>query len=150
MSDFDFEPVRGLPELPPAGEHVLWQGAPNWRRLAREIYHVDKVALYFAALICWRGISERGGGASFEDALRATAASALWLVPLGLVAIGILMLLAYLTERTTVYTITNRRVVIRFGIALPMTINFPFRTIGAAGLNVRADGSGDIPLSIDG
>jgi hypothetical protein len=27
--DFAFEPVKGLPELPPEGEHLLWQGRPN-------------------------------------------------------------------------------------------------------------------------
>ncbi|HBB55427.1 MAG TPA: phosphopantetheine adenylyltransferase, partial [Hyphomonadaceae bacterium] len=27
--EFDFEPVRGLPEALPAGEAILWQGAPS-------------------------------------------------------------------------------------------------------------------------
>lgn len=32
--DVQVEPIRGLPELPPEGEHILWQGAPDpgrWR-----------------------------------------------------------------------------------------------------------------------
>ncbi|MEO0720506.1 MAG: PH domain-containing protein, partial [Pseudomonadota bacterium] len=24
--DFEIEPVSGLPEAPPEGEHILWQG----------------------------------------------------------------------------------------------------------------------------
>ena len=39
------------------------------------------------------------------------------------------------TARTTVYTITNRRVVISYGIALPMSLNIPFRTISGAALS---------------
>lgn len=53
-----------------------------------------------------------------------------------------------LIARTTVYTITSRRLVIRFGVALPMTINLPFSVIDAAGLRVYRDASGDIPLSL--
>ena len=29
--DFDFEPVRGLPQVLPEGERLLWQGAPRWQ-----------------------------------------------------------------------------------------------------------------------
>ena len=35
--DFDFEPVRGLPQLLPKGERMLWQGAPRWQDLARSM-----------------------------------------------------------------------------------------------------------------
>ena len=34
--DFNFEPIRGLPEQLPEGEHILRQGSPDPRRLARE------------------------------------------------------------------------------------------------------------------
>ena len=34
--EHEFEAARGLPELLPAGERVLWQGSPDWRGLARE------------------------------------------------------------------------------------------------------------------
>ena len=37
-----------------------------------------------------------------------------------------LALLAWLLARTTIYTITDQRVVMRFGVALPMTFNLPF------------------------
>ncbi len=148
MSDFDFEPIPGLPERPPQGEHILWQGAPDWQRVARDVYHVDKVALYFAALLVLKVGAELWSGASLIQALQATGVAAVWIVPLAVVAVAILLVLAYLTGRTTIYTITSRRVVIRFGIALPMTVNLPYRTIGTVGLNTHTDGTGDIPLSI--
>ncbi len=47
-------------------------------------------------------------------------------------AILILSLLAYLIARTTIYSITSRRVVMRFGVALPMTVNIPFKAIRSA------------------
>jgi hypothetical protein len=34
--DFAVEPVRGLPEKPPAGEIILWQGRPDTIALARD------------------------------------------------------------------------------------------------------------------
>ena len=38
--DFKFEPVRGLPEALPEGEHILWQGSPVPGRLARDAVKV--------------------------------------------------------------------------------------------------------------
>ena len=61
-----------------------------------------------------------------------------------------LLLLAWLSSRTTQYTITSRRIIMQFGVALPMTLNIPFRIIGAAALRSYADGSGDIPVAITG
>ena len=49
--DFASEPVPGLPERPPAGERILWQGAPDRRTLARTAYHTRLVAAYFAAVV---------------------------------------------------------------------------------------------------
>ena len=148
MSDFDFEPIPGLPERPPEGEQILWQGSPDWRRVARDVYHVDKVALYFGALLLLKVVAEAWSGASLGQALSATNKAAVWLVPLAALACAILVGLAYLTGRTTIYTITSRRVVIRFGIALPMTVNLPYRIIGAVGMSTHPDGTGDIPLSL--
>ena len=59
-------------------------------------------------------------------------------------------LLAWLSSRTTQYTITSRRIIMQFGVALPMTLNIPFRILGAAALRSYADGSGDIPIAISG
>ena len=63
-------------------------------------------------------------------------------------AIGLLGLFAWLVARTTLYTITTRRVVMRFGIALPITIQISFRMIDAAGVHVWSDGTGDVALTL--
>lgn len=146
MNEHDREPVPGLPARLPPGETILWQGAPTWRALARRAYHVDVVGGYFVLLLVWSIASSLQAHAGMAAALRAAG----MLGALGAGALGLLCLFAWLTHRTTLYTITTRRVVMRFGIALPMTVNLPFRQIAAAGLKLHADGTGDLPLSLAG
>ena len=146
VGEYEDEPIHGLPECLPTGEEILWQGAPSWRALARRSLHVRKVAAYFGLLVVWRlAIALRDG-----EAFAAAAASAAGLVVLGAAAVVLLAGIAWLNQRATVYTITNRRIVLRFGVALPMAVNLPFRAIQSAGLRVHSDGSGDIPLSVSG
>jgi hypothetical protein len=142
--DFAFEPVRGLPETPPAGEAILWQGAPDWRGLAWRAFHVREVAFYFAVLVAAQPTLALVQG----TAVGATLLPMLWIGLAGSVATGVLGFLAWLAARGTVYTVTSRRLVLRFGIALPMTINLPFPVIAAAGLKLRRDGSGDLPIGL--
>jgi hypothetical protein len=142
--DFDFEPVRGLPaELPPS-EKMLWQGAPSWKDLAIHALHARKVLGYFLVLAVLQGVIRLGSGSSVMEA----AKPFLWLIPLGLVAAGILTLIAWASARTTVYTITSRRLVMRVGIALPITINVPFKLVDGASVKIYPNGTGDIPLKL--
>jgi hypothetical protein len=144
--DFHREPEPGLPERLPPGERVLWRGAPDWRALARDAFHVRKVAVYFALLAGWQLLEGWHDGA----AAGAIGASLLQLTALAVGAVGLLLLLAWLSARESVYTITNRRVVVRFGVALRLTLNVPFTIVERAALKVRRDGTGDIPLSLAG
>lgn len=140
------EPVPGLPAHLPQGERILWQGAPRFSALALQAFHARKVALYFALLMVWRGASALSDG----DSAVAAITHALWLLPLASGGVGLLLLLAWLVGRSTLYTITTRRVVLRYGVALPMSINVPFGIIESAGLRRRADGSGDVTLALGG
>ncbi len=144
MMEHGWEPVHGLPERLPPGERFLWQGAPCGWALARWAFHIRALALYFAVLLAWGAVWSLAGGAS----VGAVLASLLLPIALAAVVLGLVALLAWLSARTTCYTITTRRVVIRFGIALPMTLNLPFAVVELAGLLTHADGSGDIPLSV--
>ena len=142
--EHEFEPEYGLPEPLPAGERVLWQGSPQWQVMARRIFHVRKLTLYFGVILAVRAATVLSGGGTTADALLA----ALWLMPAVLLALGMVSLMAWMSSQTTVYTITDRRVVMRVGIVLSLTFNLPFSRIAAAGLRRHADGSGDIPLSL--
>jgi len=57
---------------------------------------------------------------------------------------------ATLVARTTVYAITDRRVVMKVGVALPTTINIPLHLVTSADMQPRGDGGGDIALSLAG
>lgn len=144
--DFAVEPIPGLPERPPEGEHILWQGAPDWRALARRAFHTRKIAIYAGLLLAWHGTTALYDGATLGAALTAVAGA----LPFAAAAVGIPALLAWLTARSTIYTITSKRLVIRGGVALPLTINLPFSKIDAAAMKRHRDGSGDIPLTLKG
>ena len=136
-AEYDLEPIRGLPGDLPEGEHILWQGAPSWKRLARDAFKTRWVAGYFAVLLLWAAVD--GNASGFAMTLLVGAAG-----------VALLHVLAWLAARATVYTITNRRVVFRFGIALPKCVNLPMTAIAGAGLKHNADGTGDIPLALCG
>jgi len=135
---------RGLPEKLPAGERVLWQGSPEWKTLFRQAFHARAVGIYFAAIVVWCTLVSLHHGV----AAPALALSTAKMIGLSLVPIAAMALYCWALQRSTIYTITNRRVVMSFGLAVPMTINLPFSRIESAGLKVYADGSGDLPLSL--
>lgn len=142
--EHDFEPIRGLPSDLPPGETILWQGEPDWTLMARRVFRVDWVAFYFALLMAWRVIDSTANGQDLVTALLA----AIWVAPIAIVGLGLLVGLAYLNSRTTVYTLTNRRLVMRFGAALTKAINIPYKIIESAAVNQKADGSGDVALQL--
>jgi len=142
VNEHEFEPVRGLPEMLPPGERLLWQGSPRWQSLAIGAFHARKVGLYFLALIAVDAIASLATGRPAG----AVAISAAGLVVLAVAAVGLLALLAWLNARSTVYSLTNRRLVMRFGVALPMSINLPFSVIESASMRTRGDRSSDLPL----
>lgn len=144
--EHELEPQYGLPERLPATEKILWQGSPDARALARSAFHLRKLALYFAVLVALQAANVAADGASMADVLLALV----W--PAGLSALGLLGVwtLAWLTARTAVYTVTDRRVVMRIGIVLTLTFNLPLRTIESAAMRRGSGGHGDIVLALKG
>jgi hypothetical protein len=144
--EHEFEPVRGLPEELPSGERMLWQGSPDPWAVARRLYRVPLAAAYFGAMLALPVVVAIADGRGMMEGL----ANSVLLAPLAAIALGMLGLLAWLTARTTVYTITDRRVVMRIGIVLTLTYNLPYRAIASAERCVCPDGSGDIALKLGG
>lgn len=146
MTEYEVEPIPGLPGVPPGGERILWQGSPDRRTFARTAFHTRAVAGYFAVLVVVAlvaAVPRAGEGAAAFVGVAGTLGT-------GIVAIGLLNLLAWASARSTIYTITERRVVMRFGIALPKCVNLPLALIGSADLRRHACGAGDLPLAIVG
>jgi hypothetical protein len=92
--EHEFEPQRGLPQALPPGERMLWQGAPDWRVLARDVMHLRALSGYFAALLAWRAVS-----VAFRHGLAGAvgAGGALAGCRSPCVAIGLLALMAWLS-----------------------------------------------------
>ena len=137
--DLTQEPIKGLPEALPAGEEILWQGRPDTWALTRDALAIRGVALWFVLLFFLRAVSISdtvSWGAAFADASL--------LLVMGLLACGILWAVGRAMARLTVYTITNRRVTLRIGVALTMTLNLPYSKIAAANLVTKRDGTGTI------
>lgn len=144
VSEYEVEPTPGLPEVLPAGETVLWRGAPTWWGIATNVFHIRVLAIYFAALIVWSIVA----GVQDGRGLLASIGGALRILPIvAVIALGLVALLAVVVERTTLYTVTSKRVVIRFGMAMPLAVNLPFAKIESAALKLRPDGTGDIVLA---
>lgn len=137
ITEYDDEPVRGLPGELPQGEVLLWQGSPDWRLLARSAFFTRIVGLYFAALVALAIYNGSTGG------VIATAIA-------GALGVGLLMLYAWAVARTTVYTLTSKRVVLRIGVALNMCINLPLAKIGGANLRPLGPIEGDLALQLIG
>ncbi|QGN54598.1 photosynthetic complex putative assembly protein PuhB [Novosphingobium sp. Gsoil 351] len=134
MSEYDHEPVRGLPGNLPPGETIVWQGAPDWRVLARSALHTRLIAAYFAVCLTLALVNGSMLGVAFT-------------VIGGALVVALLTGFAWAVARTTVYTLTNRRIVLRIGVALNTCINLPLGLIGSADLRERGHGFGDIALA---
>lgn len=144
VPEHDGEPIRGLPGALPPGERILWSGAPEWLGLARRVFFLRAAAIWFAAIMILRGLAVSDQGTA------AALSSATALLPIAIAGLGLIALLAWITARTTVYTITNRRVVLRIGVALQLCVNVPFTKVGSAALRLTSRGRGDIPLRLVG
>jgi hypothetical protein len=144
MSRFRGRPMDGLPGRLPAGEQVLWQSGPSWWPLARHAFHIRGVAIYFSLLVGWRVLGSMLSGHDLRYAL----VSAVSCVLLGGLGICLFCFFAWLIARTTTYTITQKRVVLTYGMALPKSLNLPFRALESADLRINADGTGDIAFRL--
>mmetsp|Transcript_74815 Transcript_74815/g.103972 ORF Transcript_74815/g.103972 Transcript_74815/m.103972 type:complete len:231 (-) Transcript_74815:16-708(-) len=143
--DFDFEPVRGLPAGLPKEERILWQGAPDWWAFAKSALHVRGLAIYFVLLMAWRFGVDLSEGGTLATGLIAAA----WVIPMVVIVMGLAFGYALMVSRTTVYSITNERVVFRKGVAFTITATIPFKLIRSADLAVERDGTGIVALEVE-
>ncbi|MFN6955360.1 MAG: photosynthetic complex putative assembly protein PuhB [Acetobacteraceae bacterium] len=144
MREHGYELVPGLPERLPEGETILWQGRPAWFPFARRAFYLRGLAIYFALLLAWQATT------GVQDGLGA-AEIMLGAAPLMLTAFCCLLglgFIGWLSARMSIYTVTDRRVVMQVGIALPTTINLPFAVIERMGVRQHRDGTEDILLVI--
>ena len=122
---------------PSQSEKVLWKGRPDMAVLARTAFHTRAVSLYFAALVV---ISLVIGNMS----------TAIACALMGVLAVTILYGLSMLSARTTLYILTDTRIIMRIGMAIETRVNVPLKHIASANLRDRGTGHGDIALTLSG
>ncbi|WOE74540.1 photosynthetic complex putative assembly protein PuhB [Alterisphingorhabdus coralli] len=137
MSEYDSEPIPGLPEELPQDEYIIWQGSPDWKVMAKTALHI-RIALAFVIVF------------SVITATQTSLSTGLVLLGVGALSIGIFVSYLVLVERTTLYTLTNKRVVLRSGVALNYCLNLPLTRIEAADLKLLGDDFGSIALQLEG
>jgi hypothetical protein len=142
--EHEFEAAPGLPEPLPLGERLIWQGSPDWVQLAIHAFHVRKLAIYFGAMLVvqWLYLLGEPAAALLRPLLTSAIMASLALLLLGATA--------WFAARTTLYTLTDRRIVMRIGVVLTLTLNLPLKKIAGAALKPQTDGHGDIALSLAG
>lgn len=122
---------------PAADEKVLWKGRPDRATLARTAFHTRTVGLYFLVLIA-------------ASVVYGNVNAAVVCTVLGLAALAILHVLAWHSVRTTLYILTDTRLIMRIGMALETRINVPLKHVTAADLRMRGSDHGDIALKLGG
>ena len=145
MREHGRETSPGLPGRLPDGERVLWQGRPAARSVARRVCKTRWILGYFAVLGAW----VVAAGLHDGQPVGAVVFSAGVIAVMAAIVIGLLELFAWGVHRTTLYTITNRRIVMRVGVALSKTLNLPFAQIEGLARSDHAEGTGDVAVQVD-
>ena len=142
--EHEFEPELGLPEKLPEGERILWQGSPDVKAMLLRVFHLKGLLIYFGLILLYQIVT----GVTDGESLSAIFFSSLRITIFSAIGLSLVALLAYLMASTAVYTITNKRVVMRIGIVLNMTFNFPLKMIELADCGLTKKQSGDIYLKL--
>lgn len=136
------EAVPGLPAPLPEDETILWQGRADGKTLAVHAFHIRTVTLYLAIVVLVRAAFAVSSEAPMDEVLQNAGAVAF----LAGTAAAILGTLGWAMARRSLFTITNKRVVIRHGVAFRKYINLPFKEIAAVDLRSHPSGYGDLAL----
>ena len=133
-----------LSENLPNGEQLIWQGHPERRALATRAMYLKYIAFYLVVLI-----AARTGYLIMDDEPVATWSGMLaWQVLASAFVMLLIVGLATVYSRTTRYSLTNERLIIKTGAAITIHINLPLQQITAADLREYSDGTGDITLQV--
>lgn len=123
---------------PQPDEQVLWKGRPQLGLLARSAFHVHTLGAYMAGLVVVALVLGKTDAAIVAGVL-------------GTALVAILYLLAWASARSTLYILTDSRLIMRIGIAIETRVNLPLKQITAAHLALQGKrGHGDIAFELAG
>lgn len=136
--------IRGIDAPLPPGESIRWEGRPAWRPLAWRAFFGRTVVVYFTLLAGWQLVNAAAGAKPWAVATGAVLGLAL----LAGLSLACSALLATLSARTTVYAITDRRVVLKVGIVIPSVVSIPFRLVETVAAKAYRAGDGDLAVRL--
>jgi len=122
---------------PQPDETVLWKGRPQVALLARTAFHTRTLGLYM-------------GGLAVAALVMGRTDAALVAAGLGSALIALLYGLAWASARSTLYILTDTRMIMRIGMAIETRINLPLKQVTAAHLRMRGKDQGDIAFELSG
>jgi hypothetical protein len=142
--EHEIEPVPGLPGRLPDGEFIVWQGQPELKTVMTRLLRARWFAVYFAIAALW----SVAVGINNSESAWALLGRMTFIAVAAAIMFGLMFLYARAVAKTSLYTLTNRRVVMRVGIAISASFNLPFKQIVGADFRVGNDGSGDVALTL--
>nr|WP_274522506.1 photosynthetic complex putative assembly protein PuhB [Halorhodospira halochloris] len=145
VKEHDFEPIPGLPERPPEGEQILWQGKPAWWSFTKRALHVRKVAAYFLIVGTWFAYTSLRDG----DGVNYALGDFFGQIIIGALVCGGLIWIGRWMVKHALYTITSQRIVMRIGASWQASINLPFAQVESVDLRKHRDGHSDITVKMD-
>lgn len=138
ITEADGPSANGDPMGTPAlDERVLWKGRPNLPVLTRTAFHMGSYAMYMTAMVLlalvWGNID-----------------SAMFLAGAGLFGALVIQLIAWRCANSTLYILTDVRLIMRIGMAIETRINIPLKQVKSAHFRPRGPDHGDIALELNG
>ena len=139
-----FEVHKNILDAIPEGESILWKGKPSFWGFSWYFFGLKLLAFYLIIL-----------SVVFAARLTATDFFTAFVVDFlpfllsGILASCILMALAKIQSQSSVYIITENRVIIKSGAALSFLISMPFKKIKAVNLQKRKGSLGTISFELN-
>jgi hypothetical protein len=122
---------------------ICWVGRPDWKSFGYHAFGLKYFLIYF--FICaFYAVSQIESTFSFGELFIKYNPYLLS----GTFAGAIVLLLAYIAARHTCYVITEKRIVIRTGVALVFLLNMPFKNILSIDTKPLAKGRGNVIFKV--
>ena len=139
-----FEVHKNILDAIPEGESILWKGKPSFWGFSWYFFGLKLLAFYLIILSV-----VFVARLTVTDFFTAFVVDFLPFLLSGILTSCILMALAKIQSQSSVYIITENRVIIKSGAALSFLISMPFKKIKAVNLQKRKGSLGTISFELN-
>ena len=123
----------------PDGEKIYWSGMPNWRSFGYHAFGI-KYLIFYLIFCAFYSVTQINGGFNFSTFF----GKYLPFIISGLFAGMMLFFLAYVAASHTCYVLTEKRIVIKTGVALVFLLNLPLKNVVSIDKKTLAQGRGNL------